>query len=289
MWALLINPVSGKGKGVLIGKKVAGFLRKRSINYTIVTGNNPLFLSEHLANFLAKNSDCEGVIAVGGDGLMHLALQQVVPRHIPFTIIAAGTGNDFLRSLGWDLIDFENQLEKVVTTPARGIDLGLVDGEWFGVALSSGFDAKVNERANSMNWPKGAIRYKFAIALELPQFRAQNFKISVDDRDISTQAMLVAVANGRSYGGGLNVCPNASVFDGFFDVMILHSLSTIEFIKVFPTIFNGTHINHPAVEIIRSKKVRIDSKTIAYSDGERIGALPVQAECIPEALLSWVR
>jgi diacylglycerol kinase (ATP) len=84
------------------------------------------------------------------------------------------------------------------------------------------------------------------------------------------------------------VCPNANISDGMFDVMVLHPVSKIEFIKVFPRVFAGTHISHCAVEIVRSKSVTIESKAIAYADGERIGQLPVSAECIPGAIRSWV-
>jgi diacylglycerol kinase (ATP) len=100
--------------------------------------------------------------------------------------------------------------------------------------------------------------------------------------------MLIAVSNGRSYGGGMLVCPNANISDGYFDVMILHPVSKLEFIKVFPKVFAGTHVTHPAVEILRSKTVRIDSKAVAYADGERIGQLPVMAECINQAVQTWI-
>jgi diacylglycerol kinase (ATP) len=168
------------------------------------------------------------------------------------------------------------------------MDLGLVDGEWFGAILSTGFDSVVNEKANTMGWPKGPMKYNAAIAMELPRFKPRHYEITLDDRTISTEAMLIAVANGRSYGGGMLVCPNANIVDGLFDVMVLHPVSTIEFMKVFPRVFAGTHISHPAVEIVRSRSVRIEAKAVAYSDGERIGQLPISAECIPGALKTWV-
>ena len=228
------------------------------------------------------------MIAVGGDGLMHIALQLVVPSQIPFTIIPAGTGNDFVRTLGWDLEAIDKQLNQVITTAPSPIDLGLVDGEWFGAILSTGFDSVVNEKANTMSWPKGPMKYNAAIAIELPRFKPRHYEITLDDRTISTEAMLIAVANGRSYGAGMLVCPNANISDGLFDVMVLHPISKFEFMKVFPQVFAGTHISHPAVEIVRSKNVRIESKAVAYSDGERIGQLPIAAECIHDAALTWV-
>ena len=288
MWALVINPVSGQGKGATIGTYVAGFLNQKSVDYTIVTGNSSVALTDHLATFIEKNPDCEGVIAVGGDGLLHIVLQKVVPAQIPFTIIPAGTGNDFVRTLGWDLESIDQQLERVTTTPPTSIDLGLVDGEWFGAILSTGFDSVVNEKANTMQWPKGPMKYNAAIAIELPRFKPRHYEITLDDRTISTEAMLIAVSNGRSYGGGMLVCPNASITDGNFDVMVLHPVSKIKFLKVFPKVFAGTHVTHPAVEILRSKTVKIESKAVAYADGERIGQLPVTAECISGAVQTWV-
>jgi diacylglycerol kinase (ATP) len=288
MWALVINPVSGQGQGTTVGTYVAGFLNQHKVDFTIVTGNSSVAITDHLKTFIDKNPTCAGVIAVGGDGLMHIILQLVVPAQIPFALIPAGTGNDFVRTLGWDLEAVDVLLNRIITTKPSPIDLGLVDGEWFGAILSTGFDSIVNEKANTMQWPKGPMKYNAAIAIELPRFKPRHYEITLDDRTISTEAMLIAVANGRSYGGGMLVCPNAKLNDGLFDVMVLHPVSKIEFMKVFPRVFAGTHVSHPAVEIVRSKNVTIESKAVAYADGERIGQLPIAAECIHDAVLTWV-
>jgi diacylglycerol kinase (ATP) len=288
MWALVINPVAGQGKGTTVGTYVAGWLTQRKIHYTLITGPSSTSLADQLGNFLEKSSDCDGVIAVGGDGLLHLVLQKVVPAQVPLALIPAGTGNDFVRTLGWSLDSFDEHLSFVTSTQPTPIDLGLVDGEWFGAILSTGFDSIVNEKANTLSWPKGPMKYNAAIAIELPRFKPRHYEIFLDDQSISTEAMLIAVSNGRSYGGGMLVCPDANISDGLFDVMILRPVSKIEFLKVFPRVFAGTHLSHPAVEVLRSRTVRIESKAVAYADGERIGQLPVTAECIRGALRSWV-
>ncbi len=288
MWALVINPVAGQGKGTTVGTYVAGWLTQRKIPYTLITGPSSTSLADQLGNFLEKSSDCDGVIAVGGDGLLHLVLQKVVPAQVPLALIPAGTGNDFVRTLGWSLDSFDEHLSFVTSTQPTPIDLGLVDGEWFGAILSTGFDSIVNEKANTLSWPKGPMKYNAAIAIELPRFKPRHYEIFLDDQSISTEAMLIAVSNGRSYGGGMLVCPDANISDGLFDVMILGPVSKIEFLKVFPRVFAGTHLSHPAVEVLRSRTVRIESKAVAYADGERIGQLPVTAECIRGALRSWV-
>jgi len=288
MWALVINPVSGQGKGAQIGTHVAGYLNSRGMSYEIIIGRNGIDQADLLQRFLDRIPDCSGVIAVGGDGLLHLVLQKITPAQVPLAVIPAGTGNDFVRTLGWSPDDVDAILEAVLSKKPISVDLGLVDGEWFAAILSTGFDSIVNERANAMSWPKGPQKYNVAIAIELPRFAPRHYEIVLDDRTISTQAMLIAVANGRSYGGGMLVCPQADISDGYFDVMVLHPVSKLEFIKVFPRVFKGTHITHPAVEIVRSKSVKITSEAVAYADGERIGQLPVSAQCMPAALMTWL-
>ena len=287
MWAIVINPTSGQGKGAQIGKLVVGYFAKHDLAYQIITGISAENVSKDLKNFIALVPDCEGVVCVGGDGLAHLVLQAVVPNKVPFAVIPAGTGNDFVRALNWPLDDLENQLNFITTQPPNNIDLGLVDGEWFGAVLSSGFDSVVNEKANSLKWPKGPAKYNLAIALELPRFKPSHFEIELDDRKINTEAMLIAVGNGSSYGGGMRVCPNASLTDGLFDVMVLSPISKLEFIKVFPKVYSGEHIEHPEVNIYRTKKIQINAAAVAYADGERIGALPISSECVAGAGLTW--
>jgi diacylglycerol kinase (ATP) len=288
MWALVINPVAGQGKGASVGTHVAGYLNSRGIKYEIIIGRNGIDQADSLQRFLDRNPDCSGVFAVGGDGLLHLVLQKITPAQVPLAMIPAGTGNDFVRTLGWSLEDVDAILQAVLSKKPSSVDLGLVDGEWFAAILSTGFDSIVNEKANAMSWPKGPMKYNAAIAIELPRFKPHHYEIVLDDRTISTQAMLIAVSNGRSYGGGMLVCPQADISDGYFDVMVLHPVSKLEFIKVFPRVFKGTHITHPAVEIVRSKSVKITADAVAYADGERIGQLPVSAQCIPGALMTWL-
>ena len=288
MWALVINPVAGQGRGASVGTHVAGYLNSRGIKYEIIIGRNGIDQADSLQRFLDRNPDCSGVIAVGGDGLLHLVLQKITPAQVPLAVIPAGTGNDFVRTLGWSIDDVDAILEAVLSKKPSSVDLGLVDGEWFAAILSTGFDSIVNEKANAMSWPKGPMKYNAAIAIVLPRFKPHHYEIVLDDRTLSTQAMLIAVSNGRSYGGGMLVCPQADVSDGYFDVMVLHPVSKLEFIKVFPRVFKGTHITHPAVEIVRSKSVKITADAVAYADGERIGQLPVSAQCIPGALMTWL-
>ncbi len=286
MWGVVINPISGRGVGAQFGIQVTNFLSNHGVAYRILSGSSAEQTSEALRQFLL-NEDCDGVIAVGGDGLVHLVLQQVAGTKVPLAVVPAGTGNDFYRTLGWPLNEIEKVLTAALFTSPTAIDLGVVDGEWFGAILSTGFDSLVNERANKLRWPKGPMKYNVAILLELVGFAPRNYELSIDGLKISTRAMLIAIGNGSSYGGGMKACPGAEVNDGLFDVMVLSPISKLRFLKVFPRVYSGSHVSHPAVKIYRGKEISIDADAIAYADGERVGPLPVKAETIRGALLTW--
>jgi diacylglycerol kinase (ATP) len=286
MWLVAINPSSGHGKGAAFGERVTDYLSAKKVPYRVFSAQSASQLRNEIQIALDAGK-YQGVISVGGDGLAHLLLQLAVPRSIPFAIIPAGTGNDIVRTLGWSLTDINGYLDQVISTDPQSIDLGNVDSEWFAAILSTGFDSVVNERANSLRWPKGPQRYNAAIALELPKFQPIEYEITMDSVKMTTKAMLIAVGNGRSYGGGMLVCPHAQINDGLFDVMILEPVTKVEFLKVFPKVFSGSHISHPAVKTFRTQKISIVADAVAYADGERIGRAPVSAECIASAGLTW--
>jgi diacylglycerol kinase (ATP) len=291
LWILAINPTSGNGNGAIIGQRVIAYLEEAKVQFQVYFGRSSADLKERLSREISAHdisaNEIAGVIGVGGDGLMHLILQICVPAHIPFAIVPAGTGNDFVRSLGWSIESIEPYLKRVLTSPPSKIDLGNADSEWFGAILSTGFDSVVNERANVLKWPKGAMRYNFAMILELAKFEPREYHITCDGDSFTTKAMLVAVGNGKSYGGGMNICPQAKFDDGLFDLIILEPVSTIEFLRVFPKVYSGSHIRHPKVRSLRAAKVSIEADAIAYADGERIGPAPISVECIKGAGLTW--
>jgi diacylglycerol kinase (ATP) len=286
MWLVVVNPKAGLGAAASLATQVVGFLQSREIAYRMISPNSAAETKALVAESL-RNGEGTRLLSVGGDGLFHLLLQFAIEFKVPLAIVPGGTGNDFYRTLGWFDHDLTDYLEHLISTAPTLVDVGVVDGEYFGAVLSSGFDSVVNERANKMKWPKGPAKYNAAIVLEFPKFQPMEFKIFADAKILEVEAMLIAIGNGSSYGGGMRVCPDADLNDGLFDIMILHPVSKLEFIKVFPTVYKGTHVEHPQVEVIRAKAIRIESSAVAYADGERIGQLPVQVESLPQSLLTW--
>ena len=287
MFLLLANPTSGAGQGRNVIADVIKELKAREISFSDISGSSYESAVLNLRSSL-KRTNPEAVIVVGGDGMVHLAIQELAGTDVPLILIPAGTGNDFARTMNLDLDLPVASLSYALTHQPTSIDLGRVNGRYFAEILSTGFDSMVNERANRMRF-RSKIKYDLAMLLELPVFEPLEYEISVDGRQVTTPAMLIAVANGISYGGGMKICPNSDIQDGLFDLMILEPVSKIEFLKVFPKVFKGTHITHPKVRILQGKKITINSKAIAYADGERIGPLPITAEIAPGALRTWVR
>jgi diacylglycerol kinase (ATP) len=176
--------------------------------------------------------------------------------------------------------------DRLMSGSARPMDAVRVGQKWFGCVLGAGFDSRVNDRANTMIWPRGRMRYNLAILAELGVFKPLPFRITFDDEPPwQTDAMLVAVGNAKSYGAGMKVTPNAEVDDGLLDITVLGPLSKPAFLRAFPKVFKGTHVTHPAVTVRRAKVVTVESEGVtAYADGEYLADLPITCECVPGAV-----
>lgn len=230
------------------------------------------------------------VVVCGGDGSLHLAVQELAGSTTALAILPIGTGDDNARTLGIPLKDPAAAADVVLDGVRRTVDLGHVaahDGttRYFLGVLSSGFDSWVNERANRMTWPKGKARYSIAILGELRTFAPVSYEVTVDGTTLRDGAMLVAVGNGTSYGGGMMICPSAVPDDGLLDLTWLHAVGKTTFIRAFPSVFRGTHVEHPYVSTHRGSSIRLDAPgQLAYADGERVGPLPVQITAKASAL-----
>jgi diacylglycerol kinase (ATP) len=285
---LFVNPTAGRGRGARAARPAASALRDAGFSVRTVLGENA---GDALARARAAVEDGTGaLIAVGGDGMANLALQAVVGTGTPLGLIATGTGNDFARALGMPLRE-PAALEGVGDHPARGgrvrdIDLGRVGDRWFGTVLASGFDSRVTDRGNRMRLPAGRFRYDLAMVTELAAFRPFPYRITLDGGDVhEVEATLVAVGNGSSYGGGMRICPGADLTDGLFDITVVGDCGRATLLRVFPTVYRGTHVDHPKVTVFRAARVELAAAEITgYADGEPLGPLPLSAHCVRGAV-----
>ena len=280
--ALVVNPTAGKGRGAGARTTVEERLRAGGAHVRTIVGVD----GDHARDLThaAVTEGVDAVVALGGDGMVHLALQAVAGTDTPLGIVPAGTGNDLATCLGIPTSPVA-AAELVLAGSRRRVDAVRVGERWFGCVLGAGFDSVVNERANRLRWPKGPARYNVAIALELPGFRALPFTLTLDGERWETDAMLVAVGNAQSYGAGIRVTPDAVLDDGLLDVCVLGPVSKAEFVRTLPKARTGEHVHHPAVTVRRARTVTLDSPgVVAYADGERMGSLPLTCECVPGAV-----
>ena len=272
MLILFANPSSGRGKGGKVLSMIENFLKLSNEIFSSISTKSlekSIFLLRESANKYPQAK----IIVIGGDGMLHAAINNVQGN--PIGLIPAGTGNDFARALGLSLEDPIENIRRVLSADVEEVDLGKIGDEYFAAICSTGFDSVVNERANKLKWPTGKMKYNIAMLLELPRFKPRIYEIVIDGKKMQTQAMLIAIANGLSYGGGMKVCPAADIQDGLLDIMILAPVPKLEFIRIFPSVFKGLHVTHPAVSILQGRSIQIKANAVAYADGERIGELPL--------------
>lgn len=286
-----INPSASFGKSRAVGPATVQTLRAAGHEVTAFTEPDFEELHEAVRKALAGKPDA--LVVVGGDGMVSLGVNLLVGTKIPLGIVPSGTGNDMSRGLGIPVGNTEAAIDlllDLLRQAPRVIDAGRVtegDGRvtWFASVLSAGFDAVVNERANLMRWPRGRSRYNLALLRELAVLKPISYRLTLDGVVSDTRAMLVAVGNNVSLGGGMRVVPDAKLDDGLLDVLVVQPLSRAAFLRIFPRVFKGTHVSDPRVSITRVRSIRIEADAVvAYADGERVGPLLVDVEVVPAAL-----
>ncbi|WP_248963137.1 diacylglycerol/lipid kinase family protein [Sphaerisporangium perillae] len=281
---LLVNPAARGGRTLRLLDPVVRRLREGDRPVSVIVGTSAQDALERACTAVAEGP--EALVAFGGDGLVHLAVQAVAGTDVPLGIIPAGTGNDFAGALGIPRRDPLAAADIVVTGKIRKLDAATIGAEeWFAGVVACGFDSKVNERANQLSRPPGMSKYLLAVLRELRSFVPIPFRITIDDEVIEQEAMMVAVGNTHSYGAGMRVLPDALPDDGLLDVLVVGPLPKAEFLRTFPRVYRGTHLGHPAITVRRARSVTLEAPGIvAYADGERIGPLPLTCTAHPGSL-----
>ncbi|MEV5670584.1 diacylglycerol kinase [[Kitasatospora] papulosa] len=285
---LFVNPTAGSGRGARAAQPAASALRDAGFSVRTVLGEDADDALRRAREAVAGGTGA--LITVGGDGMMSLALQAVAGTATPLGAVAVGTGNDFARALGLPIRDpaaaGRLAAEALKAGTVRSIDLGRVGERWFGSVLASGFDSRVNDRGNRMRWIGGRFKYDLAILAELAAFRPVPYRLRLDDGPVTeVEATLIAVGNGTTYGGGMRICADAVMDDGLLDVTVVRDCSRTTLLKVFPKVYRGTHLGHPAVTVHRVSSISLEAAGVtAYADGEPLGPLPLDATCVPGAV-----
>lgn len=284
---IIVNPHAGRGKSQIAGRQTRDRLVAAGLEVRIDDPGSPQE-TVHAAR-QAWTSGARVVVACGGDGTVNRVLQGLMQAadatHLPtLGLIPCGTGNDNARSLGIPAsIDRACQalVADLGTGRSRVVDVAALrtaqEQGWFIGVLSTGFDSSVNERANRRTWPAGRAKYVLAMLAELGSFRPVDYVVDIDGTRVAGPGTLVSVGNGANYGGGMRICPQAKVDDGVLELTWVGPVSKRVLLGVFPRVFAGSHMSHPGVRGLRGTRITISAdRQVAYADGERFGALPVQ-------------
>ncbi|SDD25913.1 diacylglycerol kinase [Geodermatophilus telluris] len=285
--AVLVGPAAGRGRARAVLPAVLAVLRRGGLAPRVLPAADRAGAERAAAGAVAAGA--AAVLAVGGDGTAHAALQAVAGASTPLAVVPAGTGNDLARALGVPP-------EPVAAAAAAAADLregavgtldaGRAAGRWWATVLCCGFDAAVAERAARLRRPRGPRRYDVAVLAELARLRPREVTLTLDGRPRTLPVTLVAVGNTAWYGGGLRICPAADPADGLLDVTVVGPVSRRELVRTRPRLAAGSHVGHPAVTVHRAARVELAGAGLTtWADGEPVAALPVLAEAVPGALL----
>lgn len=273
---VIVNMNAGRGRCKEIMPKIKQYYKNKNEQHIIVTTEYPGHATELAADAVKKGAT--HIISVGGDGTLLEVIQDIYEEDVIIGAIPGGTGNDFVRSLGFslDIDEFLEQFDKAVEKP---VDLCIGRDMAFLTLSAVGFvtDVLVHVENSRKSFLKGSLAFANAVFQSIRKLKAKELELYIDGKWITRKAVLVGVVNGPFTGGGMRFVPDAKIDDGFFDVFMVKDIGKIELLRVFPKVYKGTHTDHPAVEIIRCKEVKIKSKeplTINY-DGTVAGQTPM--------------
>jgi diacylglycerol kinase (ATP) len=286
--ALVVNPAAGGGRGKRVLRDALPMLHAAGLHPQVLisaNGHEPTRLAREAAQAGAKL-----VVAVGGDGQASAVANGLLGTDAALGVLPAGSANDYARALGMPRRDLRGAVELLIEAQPKRLDVVRVEGagavrHYLNVG-GAGFDSVVTATAEQIPMFRGSFRYVLAVLRELPRFRPGSFRLRVDGVEHELKAMVVVVANGSTYGGGMHVAPSASLLSGWLEVCIVGELSGLAFLRAFPRVFRGTHVDHPAVTMLSARRIEIEAAPSyeVTGDGERIGQLPARFSILPRAL-----
>ena len=305
-WLAVINPVSGRSMAKKKWEKKIKHQLESIINCeeycTTGPGNAIDYVSQEIHHY-------DGFIAVGGDGTINEVVNGIVKglneqpsKTKVFAIIPAGTGNDIARAfdLPYKNIKASCDLFKNENSTYRLVDVGKASGfdfdnepvtRYFCGVLSSGFDAEVTQKTHqSSKFLPGTANYIRSLLSNIIRLSRHHFSVSIlnneKEEKFEKEGILMAVGLGPYYGAGMKICPDAKVDDGLFHITFVNRVSRRTLLRVFPKVYDGKHITHPAIELYTGSELSFQgsAKTIWQVDGEILGYTPVTIETLSNVL-----
>jgi len=275
---LIGNPAAGSGRGAVALGRAEVALVARGIQPVVLPTERPGHAVE-----LARQAVTDGtslLLVLGGDGTIRDVTDGLLsalegPTRPPLGILPGGTGNDLVRTL-----DIPTSLTAALDIALGSHEADLDVWHWNGTPFLNvagvGLDAAVAGVVNSKpRHVKGTLGYLLAALATLPRFEPTELTLRLPDRQWSGRVWLVAFGNGRCYGGGMRIAPEAELCDGLLDIVVVEAMPRVELLGQLPGLFSGKHIRHPRVHVMRAECVEVEGLNQEVTlDGELIGRVP---------------
>jgi len=300
---VIINPESNKGKTgkrwKYIKEGLKSFLKEFKYEFT----EKPLQAIE--ISRIAIKEGMELIVGVGGDGTMNEIAngfyenQKIVNPEVSLGIVPSGTGCDFTRSLNIPS-KLKNALEVITQAPSSLIDIGRAkfkshsgkeEERYFVNVADFGIGGEVVKKVSQNKMRRKASSYMRCLISTFITYKNKKLSIRIDDEELPVdEYMIGAISNGRIFGKGMKIAPDARLDDGLFDVVLIKGMKMLEFFRNAWKIYLGTHLSHPKISLIRGRKIEAvaeddESEVLIEIDGEQLGKLPATFEIIPHNFL----
>lgn len=280
---IITNPVSRRGRGEKLAQIVSAALDEKGISYISSYTKN----SEH-ATALARDAARSGeelVICIGGDGTLSAVAAGLCGTSTRLALISSGTGNDFARYLNIP----ENPLEALdaaLNGNDREIDLGMANDRIFINTAGSGFDvATLRHTLYYKKFFHGLVAYVLGVLRALFGYSQMNLKIESENESVSCRSLLLSVANGRYFGGGMCVSPEADASDGLFDVIYTDEVARYKIPFLLSSFINGAHLKWPIIHHFKTSGLTVTTSDSSLQlDGEVFEEQTVHYKILPRAL-----
>ncbi|MEW6181726.1 MAG: diacylglycerol kinase family protein [Bacillota bacterium] len=295
---LVVNPAAGNGSVRRVWPEIARLLTGAGLNFTYGFTDRPGVGAELARKVLGQGCDC--VVAVGGDGTVNEVVNGLLAEDIPararLGIIPCGTGRDFARTLGIPRSP-AGAVARLVEGRALLVDVGLItfstedngaSRRYFLNVADAGLGGETAARVNGAGKQLGGFwSFLRGALVTVSAYRPKTVRIDIDG-DVSGQIDIttVALANGRYFGGGMFIAPQARMDDGLFDVVVIRGMPRLELALNLLKVYGGRHLDHPKVNLRRGRCIVIDSRerVCVEADGEPAGYLPAEFSLVPDAV-----
>lgn len=298
--ALVVNPVSANGTTAKRWPEVEAAFREAGVEFSYSFTESPEHATKITRNYLKQGYDL--IIAVGGDGTANEVVNgffsagQLINPQAAVAFMSTGTGRDLGRTIGTPP-SINEAVQHILQSSVRPVDIGRViftnnqgaeDVRYFinvaGLGLDGDTVARVNRASKALG---GFISFLWGTLVSLMLYKNKKMTIEVDGAEICSESItVVVIGNGRYFGGGMCIAPQAVVDDGFFDIVILRGLSKPALLVNLPRVYCGKHLNHPRITSLRGQNISVSSteEALLDLDGEQPGSAPVTVEMLPAVL-----